>query len=110
VQLLVAVLHSVELLDEVLSHLVELGHPDTIVVESHTGLELLERDLPIFAGLRSMIPGGIDFSRLVLCVIEDEAAAREALASIGGLGDGAVAPGEPRNTVFLVPVTGVDSF
>jgi hypothetical protein len=110
VQLLVVVLHSEELLDEVLSTLVEQGHPDSVVVESHTGLELLERDLPIFAGLRSMIPGGIDFSRLVLCVIEDGAAAGDALAAIGRLGDGVVAPGEPRNTAFLVPVTGVDYF
>ncbi len=53
--------------------LVEQELPDSVVVESRTGLELLERDLPIFAGLRSLIPGGIDFSRLVLCVVSDPA-------------------------------------
>ena len=65
-RLLVVVLHIEELLDEVLSLLVEFEVPDTVVLESRSGLELLERDLPIFAGLRSLIPSGIDFSSLVL--------------------------------------------
>ena len=57
-RLLVAVLHREDLLDDVLSALVELEEPDAVVVESRNGLELLERDLPIFAGLRSLIPSG----------------------------------------------------
>ena len=109
-QLLVVVLHLEELLADVLSTLVELEHPNAVVVEIHTGLELLERDLPIFAGLRSMIPGGIDFSRLVLCLIEDDGAAPEVLGAVGRLGDGLAAPGEPRNTAFLLPVTGLEHF
>ena len=70
-RLLLAVLHREDLLDEALSALVELEEPDAIVVESRSGLELLERDLPIFAGLRSLIPSGIDFSSLVVCLIEE---------------------------------------
>ena len=64
-QLLVAVLHREDLLDDVLSALVELEEPESVVVESRNGLELLERDLPIFAGLRSLIPSGLDFSSIV---------------------------------------------
>ncbi len=109
-RLLVAVLHREDLLDEVLSALVELEEPDAVVVESRSGLELLERDLPIFAGLRSLIPSGIDFSSLVICLIEDDDRADEALASIrdlaalGGETDG------PRNTVMLIPVSDVEHF
>jgi hypothetical protein len=110
VQLLVAVLHREEVLDEILSVLVEHELPDSVVVESRTGLELLERDLPIFAGLRSLIPGGIDFSRLVLCVVGDREQARRALASIRDLGRSEVPAGEPPNTVFLVPLSDLEYF
>ena len=109
-QLLVAVVHHEELLDEVLSALVELELSDSVVVETRTGLELLERDLPIFAGLRSLIPGGIDFSRLVLCLIEDGRLGEEALQAVARLGNDTAQPGEPRNSVFLVPVTAFEYF
>jgi hypothetical protein len=112
VLLLGVVLHREELLDEVLSLLVESELPDSVVIDSRAGLELLERDLPIFAGLRAMIPGGgLDFCRLVLCVVEDEEHGREALRLIHGLGAAADKPSsEPRNTVFLVPLSGVEHF
>jgi len=110
VQLLVVVLHREELLDDVLSALVELELPDAVVVESRTSLELLERDLPIFAGIRSLIPGGIDFSRLVLCPVERDHLAHHALDAIRMLGEDGPSAGEPRNTAFLVSVTGVEYF
>jgi hypothetical protein len=110
VRLLVAVLHREDLLDEVLSALVELEEPDAVVVESRSGLELLERDLPIFAGLRSLIPSGIDFSSLVICLIEDDDRADEALASIRDLADLGGETDGPRNTVMLIPVSDVEHF
>lgn len=109
-QLLVAILHREELLDEVLSTLVELEAPEAVVVESRSGLELLERDLPIFAGLRSLIPSGIDFSSLVVCVIEDDRLAGEILSAIGELATGPREEGEPRNTVILLPLTNARHF
>lgn len=108
--LLGVVVHREELLDEVLSALVEAELPDSVVVESRSGLELLERDLPIFAGLRAMIPGGLDFCRTVLCVVEDEARGREALRVIRSLGRTEVTGAEPQNTVFLVPIAEVEHF
>ena len=110
-RLLVAVLHREDVLDEVLSVLVELEEPDAVVVESRSGLELLERDLPIFAGLRSLIPSGIDFSSLVVCLIKDDLRASEALQTISHLEN--VTSGDvagPRNTVMLVPVSDVRYF
>jgi hypothetical protein len=111
VRLLVAVLHREDLLDEVLSILVELEEPDAVVVESRSGLELLEKDLPIFAGLRSLIPSGIDFSSLVVCLIEDDHRAGEALRVISRL-QGATTEDVtgPRNTVMLMPVSDAEHF
>jgi len=110
VRLLVAVLHREDLLDEVLSTLVEIEEPDAVVVESRSGLELLERDLPIFAGLRSLIPGGIDFSSLVICLIEDDQRAEEAVAVIRTRAALGREIDEPRNTVMLIPVSNVEHF
>jgi len=104
VQLLAVIVHHEEVLGEVLSTLVEQELPDAIVIETRTGLGLLERDLPIFAGVRTLVPGGLDFCRLVLCPVEDDAAAGEALEALGGLAVPTL-PGEPRTTAFLLPVT-----
>ncbi len=108
--LLLVLLHHEELLDEVLSVLLEHELQEAVVVESRTGLELLERDLPIFAGLRSLIPGGIDFSRLVLCLVEDDEVGSAALTAVRNLGEGGSGDGEPRNAVVLVPVSGLAYF
>ena len=109
-RLLVAVIHREDLPDEVLSALVELEEPDAVVVESRSGLELLERDLPIFAGLRSLIPSGIDFSCLVVCLIEDQQRAEAALAIISDLAGVVSDTDGPRNTVMLIPVSDVAHF
>jgi len=104
------VIHREELLDEILSMLVESGLPDAVVIESRSGLGLLERDLPIFAGLRSIVPGGMDFSRLILCVVEEEDHGQEALTLIRRLDSGQKPAGEGRNTAFLLPLSGVEHF
>lgn len=110
-QLLVVILHREELLDDVLSILVELELTDSVVVESRSGLELLERDLPIFAGLRSLIPSGIDFSRLVLCLVEDETIGPEAVRAVQALGEAVThVEGENVNTVMLLPVVAAMHF
>jgi len=82
VHLLLVLVNDEEALDEVLTILVEHGLLDTVVLEARSGLELLERDLPIFAGLRSLVPGGIDFCRLVLAPVPDG----EGEAVLGDLG------------------------
>lgn len=110
-RLFLAILHREELLDEVLSTLVELEAPEAVVVESRSGLELLERDLPIFAGLRSLIPSGIDFSSLVVCLVEDDLQAEEILVAVSALDDPSSGEeGEPRNTALLVPVSAARYF
>ncbi|NOZ79811.1 MAG: hypothetical protein GXP48_11665 [Acidobacteria bacterium] len=102
-QLLIIILHHEEVLDDVLSTLVEYGYQDSIVLESQTALGLLERDLPIFAGVRALVPGGLDFCRTVLCGVEDDAAVDEVIGGLAGLNIPNVA-GEPATTVFVIPV------
>lgn len=104
-QLLVVILHHEEVLDDVLSTLVEFELVDAVVVDSRTGLELLERDLPVFAGVRALVPGGLDFCRLVLCLIDDDQTARQALAALPRAPS--AAPGEPGTVGMLLPVTEV---
>jgi len=108
VHLLVVVLHQEELLDEVLTLLVELGYQDAVVVDARSGLELLERDLPIFAGLRSLIPaGGIDFCRLLLCAIDhdDGDAMLKEIAQLERTGS----PGRV-NTALMLPLDSILRF
>ena len=102
-QLLVVILHHEEVLDDVLSTLVEYGYPDSVVLQTQTGLGLLERDLPVFAGVRTLVPGGLDFCRTVLCLVEDGQAGEV----LDGLREITVPslPGEAPTTAFLLPVT-----
>jgi len=104
VQLLAIIVHHEEVLGEVLSILVEQELPDAVVVETRTGLGLLERDLPIFAGVRTLVPGGLDFCRLVLCPVEGDDAARDVMDALGSV-TVPFLPGEPRTTAFLLPIT-----
>lgn len=110
-QLLLVVLHREELLDDLLATLVEFELTDPVVVESRSGLELLERDLPIFAGLRSLIPGGLDFSRLVVSLVEDPSVASDVVEAVTALGDAVPhVAGEAESSVVLIPVTTITHF
>ncbi|MGD9252418.1 MAG: hypothetical protein PVG92_00625 [Holophagae bacterium] len=110
-RLLLVIVHREDVLDEVLSALVEAEAPDSVVVDSRSGLELLERDLPIFAGLRSLVPAGLDFSAVVLCAFEDEGEARQAMEVVARIEPmGKRQGGELPNTVVLVPVAGMQVF
>ena len=110
-ELLLVVLHREELLDDLLATLVEFEISDPVVVESRSGLELLERDLPIFAGLRSLIPGGLDFSRLVVSLIEDPATVSRVVTAVRSLGDAVPhVEGETENSIILLPVSSVARF
>lgn len=104
-QLLAVIVHHEEVLDEVLSILVEHELTDAVVVETRTGLSLLERDLPVFAGVRTLVPGGLDFCRLVLCAVPGGAGEEvlDALASV----DAPKLPGEPPTVALVLPVTAI---
>ena len=106
-QLLVVILRDEEILDDVLSTLVELDLRDSVVIDSRSGLEVLERDLPIFAGLRSLVPGGIEFHRTVLALIDSKPLAEATLDAIQTLDDHTASR---HSVAFLVSVDRICRF
>lgn len=68
-RLLVAVVHDVEKLDEILSGFIELGITGATVLHSEGMGSVLSHDVPIFAGLQTLISGSRAQNRLVLSVV-----------------------------------------
>lgn len=68
-RLLVAVISDREKLDEVLSGFLELGITGATVVDSEGMGRLLSDEVPIFAGLQTLIGGVRPRNRLILSVI-----------------------------------------
>lgn len=71
-RLLVAVINDPEKLDETLSGFVELGITGATVINSEGMGRVLAHDIPIFAGLQTLISGTRPQNRLILSVIPEE--------------------------------------
>jgi nitrogen regulatory protein P-II 1 len=68
-RLLVAVIHDPETLDEILSGFLELGITGATLLNSEGMGSVLSHDIPIFAGLQTLISGSRTQNRLLLSVI-----------------------------------------
>jgi len=71
-QLLVAIINDPEKLDEVLSGFIELGITGATILSSEGMGALLSHDIPIFAGLKTLINRSRPQNRTILSVIEDD--------------------------------------
>jgi len=71
-RLLVAVVHDPEKLDEILSGFLEIGITGATVLNSEGMGSLLSQDIPIFAGLQTLVSGSRPQNRLVLSVITED--------------------------------------
>jgi nitrogen regulatory protein P-II 1 len=71
-RLLVAVVHDPEKLDEILSGFVEIGITGATVLSSEGMGSLLSQDIPIFAGLQTLVSGSRPQNRLILSVISED--------------------------------------
>lgn len=71
-QLLLAVINDPEKLDDVLSGYVELGITGATIVSSEGMGRLLSHDIPIFAGLQTLISRSRPQNRTILSVVEDD--------------------------------------
>lgn len=71
-RLLVAVVHDPEKLDEILSGFLELGITGATVLSSEGMGSLLSHDIPIFAGLQTLISGSRPQNRLILSVVTQD--------------------------------------
>lgn len=70
--LLVAVVNEPEKLDEILSGFLELGITGATVINSEGMGRVLSHDIPIFAGLQTLISRSRPQNRTILSVVEDE--------------------------------------
>jgi len=68
-RLLVAVINDPEKIDDVLSGFVELGIRGATVVSSEGMGQILSHDIPIFAGLQTLLSGSRPQNRTVLSVL-----------------------------------------
>lgn len=71
-RLLVAVINDPEKLDETLSGFLELGITGATIVRSEGMAGLLTHDIPIFAGLQTLITGSRSQNCMVLSVISTD--------------------------------------
>lgn len=71
-QMLVAVVNDPEKLDEILSGYLELGITGATIIGSEGMGRLLSHDIPIFAGLQTLISRSRPQNRTIFSVVEDE--------------------------------------
>ncbi len=70
--LVIVFLNKEEILDDLLSILVELGATDTSIVESQSMGGFLAHHIPIFAGLRLQLGGKSIYSRTLFAISDDK--------------------------------------
>jgi nitrogen regulatory protein PII len=68
-RLLVAVVHDPEKLDDILSGFIEIGITGATVLSSEGMGSVLSHDIPIFAGLQTLVSGSRPQNRLILSVV-----------------------------------------
>ncbi|HSG08913.1 MAG TPA: P-II family nitrogen regulator [Longimicrobiales bacterium] len=68
-RLVVAVINDPEKLDEILSGFVEVGVTGATVINSEGMGRLLSHDIPIFAGLQTLISGSRPQNRMIFSVV-----------------------------------------
>lgn len=71
-RLLVVVINDPEKLDETLSGFIELGITGATVIQSEGMGSVLSHEIPIFAGLQTLISGARPQNRLILSVVEQD--------------------------------------
>lgn len=102
-QLLVVVINQREKLDDILSGFLELGITGATIINSEGMAHVLTHDIPVFAGLQTLISGSRAQNQTIFSVIDDDSKVAEAIALIedvcGNLDD----PG--TGIVFTIPVT-----
>ncbi len=71
-RLLVAVINDPEKMDEILSGFIEMGITGATVISSEGMGQILSHDIPIFAGLQTLISGSRPQNRTILSVLQEE--------------------------------------
>lgn len=102
-QLLVAVINESEKLDDILSGFLEIGVTGATIIDSEGMARVLTHDIPIFAGIQTLISRSRPQNNTIFSVIDDEAKVEAAIAVIQDIcGD---LSGAGTGIVFTVPVS-----
>lgn len=101
-ELLLCVVKEHRQLDLILEGFLELGVRGATVVDARGMAQILSNDVPLFAGLSSLFPGGTKDSYLVMSVLETERVEEVARLIEDVCGDFSV-PGS--GILFCLPVT-----
>jgi nitrogen regulatory protein PII len=81
-ELLICVINKSELLDEVLSGLLEAGIAGCTVIESQGMGKIISQDIPIFSGFKSLFSGARESNFTIFSVIKEKEALESAIILI----------------------------
>ena len=79
-ELLIAVINDVDLMDEVLAGFLEIGITGATVLDSEGMGRVLSHDIPIFAGLQTLISRSRPQNQTLFSVIDDPEKVDQAIA------------------------------
>jgi nitrogen regulatory protein PII len=102
-QLLVAVINQPETLDDVLSGFLELGITGATIINSEGMARVLTHDIPLFAGIQTLISRSRTQNYTIFSVIEEDEKADAAFAVIQDVCGDLEEPG--TGIVFTIPIT-----
>ncbi len=71
-ELLICVINKPELLDEVLTGLIEAGVGGCTVLDSHGMGKFISQDIPIFSGFKSLFAGARESNYTIFTVIKEK--------------------------------------
>ena len=104
-QLLVAVINQPEALDDILSGFLELGITGATIVNSEGMAHILTHDIPLFAGIQTLISRSRAQNYTIFSVIDEQEKVDAAFAVIQDVCGSLDEPG--TGIMFTVPVSRV---
>lgn len=97
--LLIAVINNEELLNELITDWLDIGITGGTVAETTDLLQLISYHIPIFAGFRTLMSGGMPHNKTLLTAIEDRDSLNQAVACLETL---CLRTGKPHQGVYFV--------
>jgi nitrogen regulatory protein PII len=102
-QLLVAVINQPEALDDILSGFLELGITGATIINSEGMARILTHDIPLFAGIQTLISRSRAQNYTIFSVIDDDEKIDPAFALIQDVCGSMADPG--TGIIFTIPVS-----
>jgi nitrogen regulatory protein PII len=82
-EMLVCVINKPELLDDVLTGLIEAGVRGCTVIDSHGMGKFISQDIPIFSGFKSLFAGARESNFTIFSVIKEKKTLEMAIEIVG---------------------------